>query len=334
MSATEFGNGSCDGCNGIPDAFVDAPDVSMDAKLDFMRKKSTEMGYRFVGRHSALKVCIWTRESIRGKNVCYKNKFYGIESNQCIQMTPAMFFCSFNCLHCWRNFDYTMPRQREEWDEPKSILDNCIREQVKILQGFFGSQSVDRKKLNDAMTPKHVAISLSGEPCLYPQLPEFIDEIKGRGMTAFLVSNGTVPEMIKRLLDHQPTNLYISLYGTTPEMYIKTAAPMITDFWEKINESLKLLGRFGCNTVVRLTLTKGLNFTDVKGYAELIERSGAKFIEVKSFMAVGGSRRILKYEDMPLFNETKEFAEQIERNSSYKITDEKADSRVVLLSRE
>ena len=50
-------------------------------------------------------------------------------------------------------------------------------------------------------------------------------------------------------------------------------------------------------------------------------------------MAVGGSRRVLEYQDMPLHNEIREFAAQIESNSSYRIVNEKVDSRVVLLSR-
>ncbi|MCX6815523.1 MAG: 4-demethylwyosine synthase TYW1, partial [Candidatus Aenigmarchaeota archaeon] len=149
-----------------------------------------------------------------------------------------------------------------------------------------------------------------------------------------LVSNGTKPDMIERLIDHQPTNLYISFYGTTPEMYRKTAVPMVNDFWEKVLESMHMLDRFDCNTVIRLTLSKGLNFSDPKGYAEIIEKTGAKFVECKAFMAVGGSRRVMKYEDMPLHDEIKEFAEQIEKHSSYRIINDKKDSRVVLLSRE
>ncbi len=328
-------NGCSSGCNGIPDGFVETPLISSrNAKLDFMRQKTTQMGYRFVGRHSAIKICNWTRESIRGKNVCYKNKFYGIGSNQCIQMTPVMFFCTFNCLHCWRNFDYVLPQQREEWDDPKQILDGCIEAQTEILQGFWGNGSADKRKLSEAMTPQHVAISLSGEPTLYPYLPEFIDEIISRNMTAFLVSNGTRPEMIEQLLNHQPTNLYISFYGTTPEMYKQTAVPMEKGFWENVNSSLRLLGKFGCNTVIRLTLAKGLNFTDPKGYARIIENTGAKFVEVKAYMAVGGSRRVMKYEDMPLHSEIQEFAAEFERRSSYRIINERPDSRVVLLSRE
>ena len=226
-----------------------------------------------------------------------------------------------------------MPREKEDWDQPKQIVDGCIEAQREVLQGFFGNPNVDKVKLTSAMEPKHFAISLSGEPCLYPHLPELIDEIKSRNMTAYLVTNGTKPEVLEHLLQHQPTNLYVSFYGTNPEMYKKTAVPMTKDFWEKVNESLKMLDKFDCNTVVRLTLTKGLNFTDPKGYAEIIEKSGAKFIEVKAFMAVGGSRRVLEYQDMPLHNEIREFAAQIESNSSYRIVNEKVDSRVVLLSR-
>lgn len=325
---------SCEGCNAIPDGFLEAGMSDVDKKLDFMRTRTEQMGYRFVGRHSAVKVCSWTKESIRGKNVCYKNKFYGIESNQCIQMTPVMFFCTFNCLHCWRNFDYLLPREKEDWDDPKQIVDGCIEAQKEYLQGFFGNPNVDRKRLDDSMTPKHFAISLSGEPTLYPRLPEFIDEILGRKMTAFLVTNGTRPQIIERLMDHQPTNLYVSFYGTTPEMYKRTAVPMEKNFWPAVNESLKMLGKFDCNTVVRLTLSKGLNFTDPKGYAQIIEESGAKFVEAKAFMAVGGSRRVMKYEDMPLHSEIVDFAREFERHSSYRIINEKKDSRVVLLSRE
>jgi len=57
------------------------------------------------------------------------------------------------------------------------------------------------------------------------------------------------------------------------------------------------------------------------------------FVEVKAFMSVGGARKRLPYEAMPMHSEIKEFAEQLEKNSSYRIRDEKSDSRVVLLAR-
>ena len=273
------------GCNAIPEGFFEVPRTfDADKKIDYMREKTTNMGYRFVGRHSAIKVCHWTKEHIRGNNFCYKKKFYGIESGQCIQMTPVMFFCSFNCRWCWRNFNYILPREHEAWDDPIQVLDGCIEAQRGLLQGFWGSESSDKRKLKDAMKPKHISISLSGEPTMYPYLPEFIDEIIRRKMTAYLVSNGTYPEMIRKLIDHQPTNLYISFYGTTPEMYKRGAVPMIKDFWPRVIESLRMLGKFDCNTIVRLTLAKSLNFTDPEGYAKIIEKTGSKFIEFKGFI--------------------------------------------------
>ena len=204
---------------------------------EFLQKEMEKSGYRFVGRHSAVKICHWTRQSIRNKNVCYKCSFYGIESHRCLQMSPTVFWCNFNCPHCWRQHRYTMPpKDFSDWDEPKFILDQSIREQLKILEGFWGTGSAEARKVAEAMMPKHVAISLAGEPTLYPYLPEFIDEIMGRKMTAYLVSNGTNPEMIEQLIDHQPTNLYISFYGTTPEMYRHATASMIPDAWEKVQK--------------------------------------------------------------------------------------------------
>jgi tRNA wybutosine-synthesizing protein 1 len=320
----------------MTECFLNVPpkiSKKIDERLDYLRKKSTDIGYRFVGRHSAIKVCNWTKQCIRGKDVCYKNKFYGINSHQCVQMSPAIFFCTFNCRHCWRNFDFILPRKNEKWDNPNDIIDKCIEEQVKYLQGFGGSSTVDKKIFKEAMKPKHFAISLAGEPTLYPKLPKFIDNILDRKMTAFLVTNGTNPEMIKKLIDHPPTNLYISLYGTNNEMHKKTSRPMITNSWAKIMKSIKLLDKFDNDTVIRLTLSKGLNFEDPEGYAKIIENSGAKYVECKAFMAVGGSRRFMSYSQMPLHEEIKEFAAKLENLTSYKIVNEKKESRVVLLRR-
>ncbi len=330
----EDNKSSCsEGCNAIPEGFIEVNESNREKKLELMRERTQKMGYSFVGRHSAIKVCSWTKHAIKNEDFCYKKKFYGIESSQCVQMTPAMFFCSFNCLHCWRNFDYMLPQEKEDWDLPEDIIQGCIQAQRKMLSGYGGNPKSDMDVFRKAQDPKHFAISLSGEPTMYPYLPEFIDAIISRNMTAFLVSNGTYPEMIERLLDHQPTNLYISFYGTTPEMYKRTTAPMVRDYWERVMKSMGLLKEFNCNTVMRLTLSKRLNFEDPEGYAFFADKFTPKYIECKAFMAVGGSRKAMRYEDMPLHPEIREFAEKIEKNSSYHIVDEKPNSRVVLLAR-
>ena len=310
------------------------PDLSHVAVPLWKAQKMYAVGYRFVGRHSAIKICEWTRESIRGKNVCYKCKFYGIHSNQCIQMSPAVQFCDFNCKHCWRSLSYTLPPEQFEWDGPKFILDGCIEAQRQILQGFKGSESADQQKVIEAMMPQHVAISLSGEPTLYPRLPEFVDEIMSRDMTAYLVTNGTHPEMIQRLVDHQPTNLYMTLPAPDKEHYVKECAPMISNGWEKIMQTMSLFRQFTCRTLVRLTLNRKHNLFAPEKYAEMLEAAQPSVIECKSYMAVGGARKKLGPEFMVTHEDIRSFAQVIENNApSYKIMNEKADSRVVMLQR-
>ena len=77
--------------------------------------------YRIVGSHSAVKTCGWTKKMIKGLGGCYKLKFYGIMSNQCMQMTTSL-SCANRCTFCWRG---TKAPVSKEWygpvDEPEHI---------------------------------------------------------------------------------------------------------------------------------------------------------------------------------------------------------------------
>ena len=292
-------------------------------------------GYRIVGpsKHSAVKTCTWTRKALRGLGFCYKQKFYGISSHRCLQFTPALPFCTHSCLFCWRDTSITYPEWKGPIDEPKIILDEAIKAQRELLMGFKGNPEVTPERFEEALNPNQVAISLAGEPTLYPKLPELIDEILSRKMTAFLVSNGTNPTMLEKLLDRQPTQLYKTLAAPDEETYKKTCRPLVKDGWNRLMKSLSLLKEFSCNTVIRLTLVRGLNLIKPEKYAKIIAEAEPDFVEAKAFMSVGFARERLEYETMPLHGEIKEFAEAIAKETGYEIKDEKRDSRVVLLKR-
>ncbi len=294
--------------------------------------KRTREGYRVVGSHSAIKVCEYCKKAIKGKDVCYKNTFYGIESWRCIQMSPT-FYCNQRCVFCWRDIDYAWPKWQGPIDNPKEIVEGCIKAHIEYLQGFKGNSKAVEARLKQMEKPLHFAISLTGEPTLYPKLPEMIDYIKSKGMTAFLVTNGTIPEMIKRLIEHQPTQLYISVYGTNKELHRKTANPIQDNAWENLQKSLALINKFKRSTV-RLTLVKGYNFEDPEGYAKLIEKYKPMFVEAKGYSYVGHSQLRLEPTNMPYHHEILEFAKKIEENSSYKLVDDKKESKVALLVRE
>jgi len=299
------------------------------------RKDLEKQGYRIVGNHSAIKVCLWTKRSIKCEDVCYKNTFYGIKSWRCVQMTPALPFCTLRCDWCWRDIEFTKPQWVGEIDDPKDIVDGCIKEHVNYLIGFQGNEKADKKRMEEAKKPLHFAISLSGEPTLYPRLPELVEEIKKREMTAFLVTNGTNPDMLKKLLEsdkYHPTQTYITLSAPDEDNFTKVCHPLIKDGWEKITQSLKLMHEFPRSTI-RLTLTKGKNMSNTEDYAKLIEETKPEFVECKAYVWVGYSRYRLDKEAMPTHDEIKEFASQIEKLTSYKIIDEKSESRVVLLAK-
>ncbi len=279
-------------------------------------------GYHIVGRHSAVKTCLWLKKSLKDEGYCYKQKFYGIPSHRCLQMSPAL-ICNLSCVHCWRPLDLMPPFR--EWDDPEFIVEESIKAQRRLLSGFFGTVGVNRKKLEEALNPKHVAISLIGEPTLYPRIDELVDEYKKRNFTTFLVTNGTNPQALERV---EPYQLYLSLTAYDEESHKVLQGTK----WEKIEESLKLLPNLDFRTVIRLTLIKGVNMKPEK-FAKIIDEASPDFVEAKAYMYLGYSRRRLKAENMPEHEDVRKFAEELAKLTGYEIRDESEASRVVLLVR-
>jgi len=214
-------------------------------------------------------------------------------------------------------------------DDPKEIVDGCIEQRRLLLTGF--KSYVDKKKWEDATKPTNAAISLAGEPTLYPRISELIGEFHKRNMTTFLVTNGTRPDRLESL-ETEPTTLYISLCAPDEKTYSKVHRPLAKNGWKKLNESLELMKGFNCRKVIRITLVKGLNLKDSENYAKLILKAEPDFIEPKSYMWMGESQKRLTKQSMPLMDDIKKFSKQLAEHTGYKIKDEDEASRVVLLA--
>jgi len=293
--------------------------------------------YHLVGRHSAVKRCRWLYETLIHDRPCYKQKFYGIKSHQCIQMTPAVLYCTMRCRFCWRAQNGDLGLKWEEtqlpnWDNPEDIVEGCIEAQLRILSGYKGNPKANSEKYREALTPKHVAISLTGEPTLYSSLDGLIQGFHRRGFTTFLVSNGTVPEALSKL-GEEPTQLYVSVCASDEKMFLEVCRPHIPEAWKKLKETLSMLPSFKCPTVIRLTLVRHLNLRRPELYAKLIERANPTYLEPKAYMHVGFSRLRLGFKNMPTHREIQDFAAQLAEEMGYNILDEAPESRVVLLSR-
>ncbi|MEM4267507.1 MAG: 4-demethylwyosine synthase TYW1 [Candidatus Woesearchaeota archaeon] len=290
--------------------------------------------YAFSGNHSAVKLCTWTKKALRGQGHCYKQQFYGIASHRCVQMSPSIGYCHNRCVFCWRPIEYTEGTriQKNILDKPRNIIKNSLLMQKKLLSGYGGYERADKKKLKEAAQPKHFAISLVGEPTIYPKLNELITELHKQGFTTFLVTNGMMPSKLAKIV--QPTQLYVSVDAPNRELFKKIDQPMLKDGWERLMKSLTILKnlRNKTRTTLRFTMIKGLNMVHPKQWAEIISKAEPMFVEVKAYMHVGFSRFRLKMENMPLHSEVKNFAEEICKHCNYRITDEKKESRVVLLT--
>ncbi len=293
---------------------------------DTMAEKTlARQGYHLVGS-GAVKPCLWLNRSMRGGDQCYKNHFYGIASHRCVQMTPTL-ECNHLCLHCWRPIDDPIPGK--EPMEPAELLEGILRGQQRFISGYGGSSTTDPVRLVEAREPKHMAISLMGEPTLYPYLKEFIDLVSRRGMTSFLVSNATRPEVLAEL---RPTQLYLSLNAPDEERYRRICNPT-KDLWPRILESLELLKEHRCRSVIRMTLVRGQNMVGLEDYARLIGDAEPDFVELKAYMHLGRSRTRLERTAMPQHSEILALADSLAGLLGYHLEADVPLSRVALLSR-
>ena len=300
-----------------------------------MKKELEKQGYRIVGKneHSAVKTCGWTKSMIRGEGGCYKFKFYGIRSHQCMQMTTSM-SCANRCEFCWR--DYKAPVSKE-WkggiDDPVELIDGSLEAHQKLLYGFKGSAKANKVFVDQALKDvKHVALSLTGEPITYPRINEMIAEFHQRKISTFLVTNAQYPEAIKNLAP--VTQLYASVDAPNKELLKEIDKPLFSDFWERFLKSLDYLSEKEGRTVIRLTLVKERNMCDLEGYAQLITRGDPDFIEVKGYMSAGASEERLGFSYVPTHEEVKAFGLALVKHlPAYEYVSEHVPSVVILLAK-
>ena len=292
-----------------------------------------------VSDHSTVELCHYTKKSFKNGGDCYKHKFYGISTHRCMEFSPAGMHCENRCVYCWRPMEFydSMKMEPEKVAEPKEIVNKLLQERRKLIVGHYGDPKSDKKKIDESLLPQHYAISLSGEPTMYPKLPDLIKYLNSLPNTksTFLVTNGQEPEMIQKLQDEDalPTQLYLSTNAAEYDSFMRINRPRYKDSWERWNTSLEMLAKLKTRTVLRITLIRNYNDQDeiIPAFASLLQRSNAHFIEVKSYMHVGRSTNRLEHEDMLDMEEVQHFAYELAKQSDFSVMDESFISRIVVL---
>jgi tRNA wybutosine-synthesizing protein 1 len=257
-----------------------------------------------------------------------------------MEMTPTAMNCENRCVYCWRPTEFydTLEMPPELVDEPDAIVENLIEERRKLIVGFYGDARNNKKKIDESLLPTHYAISLSGEPTMYPKLPQLIKYLKSLKATKsiFLVTNGQEPQMLQKLSDEDalPTQLYLSTNASNRKMFYRINRPLHNDAWERWMKSLRFLADVNTRTVLRMTLIRDYNdnLQFVNEFSEMMLQGNPHFIELKSYMHIGMSTKRLKENNMLDMGEIQKFSSELcEKIPGFSIMDESEISRIVVL---
>ncbi|XP_059163197.1 S-adenosyl-L-methionine-dependent tRNA 4-demethylwyosine synthase TYW1-like [Physella acuta] len=297
-----------------------------------LRESLEKQGYKLIGSHSGVKLCRWTKSMLRGRGGCYKHTFYGIESHRCMETTPSL-ACANKCVFCWRH--HTNPVGTEwKWkmDDAQTVFDGAINNHIKLIKQFKGVPGVKPDRFEEAMNVQHCALSLVGEPIMYPEINKFVELLHSKQISSFLVTNAQFPQELRELLP--VTQLYVSVDAGTKESLKKIDRPLFKDFWERYIDSLTALRDKGQRTVYRLTLVKAWNTEELENYAKLVSLGNPDFIEVKGVTYCGESKAsTLTMENVPWHEEVVKFVSELaDRLPEYEIASEHEHSNCLLIA--
>ncbi|XP_073347734.1 S-adenosyl-L-methionine-dependent tRNA 4-demethylwyosine synthase TYW1 [Pagrus major] len=297
-----------------------------------LREALTKQGYKLIGSHSGVKLCRWTKSMLRGRGGCYKHTFYGIESHRCMETTPSL-ACANKCVFCWRHHTNPVGTEwRWKMDPAEKILQDALEKHQNMIRQFRGVPGVKPERYEEGLAVKHCALSLVGEPIMYPEINTFIRLLHSHHISSFLVTNAQFPQEIRSLVP--VTQLYVSVDASTKDSLKKIDRPLFKDFWPRFLDSLRALGEKRQRTVYRLTLVKAWNVEEMQAYSELIALGQPDFVEVKGVTYCGeSSASSLTMANVPWHQEVVAFVQQLaDMLPQYEIACEHEHSNCLLIA--
>ncbi|XP_072308721.1 S-adenosyl-L-methionine-dependent tRNA 4-demethylwyosine synthase TYW1 [Eucyclogobius newberryi] len=297
-----------------------------------LRDALSKQGYKLIGSHSGVKLCRWTKSMLRGRGGCYKHTFYGIESHRCMETTPSL-ACANKCVFCWRHHTNPVGTEwRWKMDPAEKILNDSLEKHQNMIREFKGVPGVKPERYEEGLAVKHCALSLVGEPIMYPEINAFLRLLHSHRISSFLVTNAQFPQEIRTLVP--VTQLYVSVDASTRDSLKKIDRPLFKDFWPRFLDCLKALGEKRQRTVYRLTLVKAWNVEEMLSYADLIAMGQPDFIEVKGVTYCGESTASsLTMANVPWHQEVVSFVQQLaDMLPQYEIACEHEHSNCLLIA--
>ncbi len=137
--------------------------------------------------------------------------------------------CNFRCPYCY-NLDLVLP---ERYETLETISGDWIINELKRREGFI----------------KGLVIT-GGEPTLWGgELFSFLDRIKCEtGLPTKIDTNGSLPEVLKKLLESRLVNFVAIDFKTSPEKYA-----LVGGSFKQVEKSFSILKESSIESEVRIT---------------------------------------------------------------------------------
>lgn len=217
-------------------------------------------------------------------------------------------------------------------DQPELIVEQAIENHQNMIKQFKGVPGVKADRFEEGMAVKHCALSLVGEPIMYPEINRLLKLLHHREISSFIVTNAQFPEEIRSL--EPVTQLYVSVDASTKDSLKKIDRPLFKDFWQRFLDSLTALAEKQQRTVYRLTLVKAWNVDELKAYADLVKLGKPDFIEVKGVTYCGeSSASTLTMANVPWHEEVVHFVQELaDMLPEYEVACEHEHSNCILIA--
>lgn len=227
-----------------------------------------------VRKQVRLLVTVHTHALLLGQNIPPVSLIRKIQSNLYFQ-------------YSWRH--HTNPVGKEwKWahDNPEFIVEQAVTKHKEMVKQMKGVPGVKPERYQEAcQSIRHCALSLVGEPIMYPEINRYLELLHERNISTFLVTNAQFPERIETLTPI--TQLYISVDAPTKDDLKAVDRPLFSDFWERFIQSMKAISDKQQRTVYRMTLVKDMNMGQIEEYAKLIDLGRPTLIEIKGVTFCG-----------------------------------------------
>ncbi len=166
--------------------------------------------------------------------------------------------CNFRCPWCYSS---------------ELVLPEKIKKQPRISEKEFFRFLRGKKGLLDGV------VLCGGEPTLNNDLPEFIKKIKGLGFLVKLDTNGSRPDMLKKLIGKKLLD-YIAMDIKAPLGIKYQKAIGVKVGLEDIRKSVEIIKRSGIDYEFRTTVVPGIHAKkDVIQIAKDISPAKAYFLQ-------------------------------------------------------